>query len=1012
MPDLPTGTVTFLFSDIEGSTRLVQQLGARYAKVLAEHRALLRAAFAAHNGHEIGTEGDSFFVVFARAREAVAAALAAQRSLAAHPWPEGAPVRVRMGLHSGEGNPQDGGYVGLDVHRAARVAAAAHGGQVLLSRAAQELARDALPEGAGLRDLGEHRLKDLARPERLFQLVAPGLPADFPPLKSPTTLRNNLPAQLTSFIGREREIAGVKRLLARSRLLTLTGAGGAGKTRLALQVAADLAGDCADGVWLVELAPLPDSALVVQTMAATFRLQEAPGRTLMEVLIAHLAPKRALLLLDNCEHLVAACAEVAETLLRACPRLRILATSRELLGCAGEVAWRVPSLSLPDPEQIPTAEDLTSYEAPRLFIDRAAAALPSFVATDRNAPAIAEICRRLDGIPLAIELAAARVKMFSAEQIAARLNDRFQLLTSGNRTVLPRQQTLRALVDWSYDLLAEPERMLLRRLSVFAGGCTFEAAETVAAGAGIEPREILDLLGRLVDKSLVVAEPDTKGAIRYRMLETIRAYAQEKLGAAGEATDLRDRQLAFYVQLAERAEPGLRGPEQTTWLELLKAERTNLRAALSWSHDRDLPAGLQLAGALWWYWYVSGYVSEGFAALETLIGVARQVAAPEDAPIAGVPSGIAAAVWGRALRGVAALAARHGALERATAFGEEALGLARALDEPRNVAVALFVLGAVAQGRGDYDQAIALLEESAARSRQVGEEWSTAVALVLLGEVASNRGNFEQAATLYEQSLAIFRRFGDKFGVAYVLNGLGTAARRHGDQRRAQELLEVCLALYRELGQKSGVASALGGLGALASRRGDYDRAAELLAESLALFRAQEEKSGASFALLLLGMVGRGRGDHVGALDRLQESLALRAELGERRGAAECLAAIGGVIVDAATLSSAPAGRAAGAARAARLERAARLLGAAGALTRAIGARAPTADRPSYRRDLDTARALLGGARFHAAWERGRALSFEEAVREGLGIGLPELAGTARDLGGTGGASRENSGSV
>ncbi|MGH2376730.1 MAG: adenylate/guanylate cyclase domain-containing protein, partial [bacterium] len=436
MAALPSGTVTFLFTDIEGSTRLLQHLGdAGYADVLAEHRHMLRAAFKAEGGQEIETQGDGFLFAFPSARGAVLAALAAQRALNTHPWPQDASLRVRMGLHTGEAVAAADGYIGLDVHRAARICAAGHGGQILLSQSTGNLIDPASSAHTGLRDLGLHRLKDLQRPERVFQLVHPDLPADFPPLQSLDSLPNNLPRQLTSFVGREREMAEVRRLLFTTPLLTLTGPGGCGKTRLALQTAAELLEEFADGAWLVDLAALSDATLVAQTIASSLGVREQPGRPVLTTVTDYLRRRRLLLVLDNCEHLIAGCAEVAAALLRACPHLRILVTSREALRVGGELVWPVPSLSTPDPERPPAVDILTRYEASRLFVERALAVNREFSVA--GTAAVAQICRRLDGIPLAIELAAARTNVLTVEQIAARLDDRFHLLTAGSRTAPP-----------------------------------------------------------------------------------------------------------------------------------------------------------------------------------------------------------------------------------------------------------------------------------------------------------------------------------------------------------------------------------------------------------------------------------------------------------------------------------------------------------------------------------------------------------------------------------------------
>jgi predicted ATPase/class 3 adenylate cyclase len=545
----PTGAVTFLFTDIEGSTRMWERLPAAMKPALARHDAILREAVAAHGGRIVKTTGDGCHAAFSSAVDGVAAALDAQRVLAGEAWESIRPeiIRVRMGVYTGEAEARAGDYYGPALNRAARLMSVGNGGQVLVSAVTAELARDRLPADTSLRDLGEHRLKDLVRPERIYQLVGAGLQADFPPLKSLDAVANNLPAQLTSFVGREAEITEVRRLLGASRLLTFTGSGGTGKTRLSLQVAAEALADFADGVWLVELAPLADPDRVAAAVAAVFDLRDQPGRTMLEQLQDFLRARQVLLILDNCEHLITASARMADALVRACPKVKVLASSREALGLAGERIFHVPSLGLP--ETMGTLDAVARSEAVQLFVERATAAQARFSLSEQNAGAVADICRRLDGIPLAIELAAARIRLFTPEQIAARLNDRFKLLTGGSRTALPRQQTLRALIDWSYDLLPESEKALLRRLAVFAGGWTFEAAEAVC-----DSDDLLDQLGHLVDKSLV-AVADFAGEARYRLLETVRQYAREKLFDAGETGDARARHLAYFVRLVREVGP-------------------------------------------------------------------------------------------------------------------------------------------------------------------------------------------------------------------------------------------------------------------------------------------------------------------------------------------------------------------------------------------------------------------------------------------------------------------------
>ena len=553
MAILPTGTVTFLFTDIEGSTRLLQHLGDKYAGVLGEHRRILRTAVEENGGREVDTQGDAFFVAFSRAKDALLAAVTAQRAMAAHRWPEDIALRVRMALHTGEPVSAGTGYVGMDVHRGARICAAGHGGQILLSQTTRDLIAGDLSDGVTLRDMGEHRLKDLSEAERVFQVVAPDLPTEFPSLKSLSNLSHNLPVQLTSFIGREYEVAEVGRLLATTRLLTLMGMGGVGKTRLAVQVAAEVVEQYKDGVRLVELAALADPALVPQMLASVLGLPERPGHPPRETLVQYMSGKTLLLVLDNCEHVLSACVDLADALLKRCPALRILATSREGLGIAGELTYPVPPLCVLDTGGPLPPDIVMGCEAVRLFVERAAFSKPGFRVTKDNAAAVAQIVSRLDGIPLAIELAAARVKVLDVEQIVRRLDDRFSLLTGGGRTAVPRQKTLRGAMDWSYDLLGEEERTVLRRLSTFAGGCTLEAAEAVCSGDGVETTEILDLLTQLVDKSLVIVETKN-GEARYRLLETVRQYGRDKLREAGEEAGTTTRHREWLLTLASGAE--------------------------------------------------------------------------------------------------------------------------------------------------------------------------------------------------------------------------------------------------------------------------------------------------------------------------------------------------------------------------------------------------------------------------------------------------------------------------
>ena len=831
MASLPTGTVTFLFTDIEGSTRLLQELGERYAEALAHHHRLLRAAVQEHAGQIIHTQGDSVFAAFSRARDALAAAVAAQRAIGTHQWPENAAVRVRMGLHTGEPLSAEIGYVGVDVHLAARICAAGHGGQILLSQATHGLIVDELPEALFLRNLGEHRLKDLARPQRLFQIVVPDLPSDFPALRSLGARQKNLPIELTSFIGRERELGEVRELLAKNRLVTITGTGGCGKTRLALRVAADLLDEFSDGVWLVELAALTDPSLVVQTTAGVLGVRQPSHVGLLRTLTDFLRSKSVLLVLDNCEHLIASCADMTMALLQSCRHLTIMATSRERLAVKGEVTYEVPPLSLPDPIRLPALEDLSQYEAVRLFVERAVSSTPGFAVGQGNAASIARVCHQLDGIPLAIELAAARVRALSVEQIANRLDERFRLLTTGPRMAPPHHRTLQSAMDWSYGLLSTDERTLFSRLSVFAGGFTLDAAEAVCPATGIDAHAVLDLLTQLVFKSLVVTADDDK-QVRYWLLETVRQYSRDKLQEAGETADTRRRHCTYFLEFVERGEPALQGPRQAAWLARLEAEHDNLRAALEWCADnREGEAMLRLSCALWWFWYVRGYHREGRRWLERALKNAE---------------GASPMLRAKAQSGTAYLATDQGDFAAARAMLEQSLEQSRRLGDKSGAAHAVYGLGRVALRQEDLPRASTLYEEALAQFRELGLRQSTASLLNGLGVFVTNQGDFARARSLFQESLAINRDAGNMRGIALSIANLGVLAFREGNFSAARSLVQESLAIDRELGDKRGIASELEELAAIETMCGRSDRAARLFGAA----EAVREAIGAPISLI------------------------------------------------------------------------------------------------------------------------------------------------------------------
>jgi predicted ATPase/class 3 adenylate cyclase len=618
---LPSGTVTFLFTDIQGSTPLWESQPDLMARALQIHNQALRQAIETYGGIVFKTVGDAFQSAFPTALQGLNAAIAAQRLLNSAPWNELGPLPVRMGLHTGTAEIDPGGdeyAVSHDKNRIGRIHSIAHGGQILLSQETADLVARRLPAGVALQDLGEHRLKGMTLPEHLFQVSALGLPASFPPLATASSHPHNLPGEMTSFIGRAKEIQELLSLLRKpeTRLVTLTGPGGTGKTRLALKVGELALDTYPNGVWLAELAALAQPDLVPQAVIAALGQVELPGKTPLAQLSDFLREKHLLLILDNCEHLVESCADLMVKLLQSAPGLTILASSREILGVSGEISYRVPPLSLPTSPNIPPFAELGGFEAVRLWIERARLAVPSFALNNENAAAVVQICRRLDGIPLAIELAAARIRILSVEGIATHLDDAFRLLTGGSRNALPRHQTLTALIEWSYQLLTDSESCLLRRVSVFAGGWTLEAVEAVCQGGPIQAGEILDLLTQLADKSLVQVVENAQGPRRYRMLETVRQYAHTKLVQTGEAEVKRGRHLAFYLAQAERLEPNLRGREQIHTLDYWDEELDNLRLALEWGLQTDPLSELRLASSLMWFWHTRFHWSEGIAWLE------------------------------------------------------------------------------------------------------------------------------------------------------------------------------------------------------------------------------------------------------------------------------------------------------------------------------------------------------------------------------------------------------------
>ncbi|MCE9557554.1 MAG: tetratricopeptide repeat protein [Armatimonadetes bacterium] len=834
---IPSGTVTFLFTDIEGSTKLWESHPELMRTSLARHDAIVRHAIQSSNGHVFKTIGDAFCAAFATAPAALDAALNAQIALKSESWPGATPVRVRMAIHTGAVENRDEDYFGPPLNRVVRLLSTAHGGQTLLSQTTFDLVRDFLPQDASILDLGIHQLKDLARPEQVFQLLHPALPAEFPPLRSLSNQPNNLPQQLTTFIGREKEVEDLQALLKKNRLLTLSGSGGTGKSRLSLQIAANVLEEFPDGAWLVELAPLSNPSLVASAVASVLSVKEEVGTPVINSITEQLKPKKLLLVLDNCEHLLDACAKVADALLRNCPGVRILASSREQIGVAGEQTYRVPSLSLPDPGKRQTAESLSLFESVRLFVDRAVLAKPGFAVTNQNAASVASVCFHLDGIPLAIELAAARVRGLAVEEIDDKLDQRFRLLTGGSRTALPRQQTLRSLIDWSYDLLNETEQALLCRLSVFAGGWTLESAEQVCEGGLIDEFDIMNLMTSLEDKSLVVATTK-ENATRFHLLETVRQYSRDRLAEGDEAEAWRTRHLKHFLTLAEEAEPELSGPQQQAWLTRLEAEHDNLRAAHDWScGTQEVPeAAVRIAGALSPFWLTRSHLFEGRTRL------ARSLAR---APRADT------AARAKALAGAGTLAWNQGDYAETRVHLEESLDIYRRLEDQGGIARALSVLGPLTVLQGDSDGGRVIMEESLAIYRALGDRRRVALALGNLGALAVMMGDNEAARTLQEESLAVLRELGDRMGSAIVLVNLGEMAHDRGDFAEAKVLVEESLSLSRESGDQWCMAQAMDILGMVDLERGEDLAAQTLLTESLSIRRELGDRQGIAVSLEL-----------------------------------------------------------------------------------------------------------------------------------------------------------------
>jgi predicted ATPase/class 3 adenylate cyclase len=868
---LPAGTITFLFTDIEGSTPLWERHPDQMAEALKIHNAALREAIEKNGGLIFKTIGDSFQAAFPIAIQALRAAIEGQHALQSASWNELGPLKVRMGLHTGEAelDPKGDEYtISHTKNRAARIMSAAHCGQVLLSAETAELVDHQLPEKVSLKDLGEHRLKGMALPEHLFQANAVGLLHDFPPLATSITHPNNLPIRLTSFIGREKELETVRSLLGQHRLVTLTGTGGTGKTRLCLQAAGLVLENYPNGAWLVELASLSDPGLVPQAVAGALNLPEIPGKTVLQSVEDYLRAKRLLLILDNCEHLLDACARLADRLLRVCPELTILASSREFLGVKGEASYLVPPMSLPDMRHLPPLAQLAEYDSVRLFVERARMITPEFSVEETNAPAIVQVVNRVEGIPLAIELAAARLRVLSVEQISQRLDDAFRLLTGGSRTVLPRHQTLRALIDWSYNLLDEPERILLRRLSVFSGGWSLEAAERVCADEDEDCQSVwaedsLDLLTGLVDKSLIQTTKGVGGLNRFRMLETIRQYAGEKLAGEfltneklvdeSESMLVRTRHMKYYLALVEELEAKIRGREQLEVLDRLEEELDNLRLGLKWALETDVEAELRMAAALRWFWHIRSRQSEGIDWLERGFGASKVLKQGDE--------GI-----------------RLDPIMRARAL--TTLGFLLTVQLFNNQGG----ISTAEQARQSLEESLAIYQEADVEGDpelRRGLAWTLQSLAHLLWEE-----NFSEYPELAQEAYRLFQEIGDAHGMAECLR---LFAYNEKDPGRRTVIHQRQLAIDRANGDVEGIADGLGMIALSEFENGNYENALASLDASLGYFQQVNNLLSQGWQWLLTGAATFTVGNPEYAIHCLDQSIAIHTDLGYDSRTGMCL---------------------------------------------------------------------------------------------------------------------------
>ena len=1000
MSTLPSGTLTFLFTDVESSTRLWDLYPDQMREVLARHDAIISRSVQHHSGHVVKPAGggDSILAVFSRAPDAVAAALALQRALHHESWPPETPLRVRAAMHAGEAELRDDDYFGIAVNRCARLMAIAHGGQTLVSRSARELVREALPTGATLHPRGQHRLRDLQRPEDVYELLHPDLPDVFPPLRSLNALPNNLPFRLDSFVGRQSETEKVRQFLAHARLVTLTGPGGVGKTRLALHVAAELIGEFEDGVWWVDLARMASPDDVPQALATVLGARDEPSRLIGDVVAESIGDQRVLIVLDNAEHVRVACADMVESLLLHCSHLHVLSTSREPLGVVGELMWSLPPLSVGDVRPDRLVDGEPQSEALQLFVERAVRARPDFELTPVNADDICAICRHLDGLPLAIELAAARLDALAPKDILARLADRFKLLVVES-TADPRHRSLRVAMDLSIDPLTEHEGQLFNRLSVFAADFGLEAAEQIGSGGVVATSEVIDLLTRLVRKSLVVASQDQHSRARYHLLETLRWCSRERLEVTGESPSTYGRLAEHYAAFVSAEEPLLTGANGLEALQRIAAEYDNVRAALRWAvQEEDLALMVRMVASLGRFWFIRGYFREGRDWLNRVFQMPdfNELPPTVRAKIVRVEGNLAYAqgdvVTARkcheqcidlcsdsddevgmalALNDLAIVSHQQGRFTEARSLYERSLVIERAHGDAHGVANTLINLGLLALWEDEIHTAETLFVESLGIARGLGDDRAIAQVQLHSAGIAQTRGDFAVAESKAEESLAAYRLLGDKYGTVLALNVLAMVSREQGQASLAGERLRESLDLAREIGFRWGLAEAIEVAGELDADAGNLDAATAALTSSLAI---ANEIGDRQFIADLLGGLGRlalGRGNFQEAARQHRQSLEIRRELLDGKSLDSCVS-----IEDLVGLLTVVGLQ----------NDAVKFAGAADMFRERCGAPIQTIAKRRLERDMELARTALGEAAAAEAWATGRQLPLDLAVRRAVEI--------------------------